>query len=78
MRSLVTKVKDKVTEAVTKTSLAVAGMKSKKLSGGKEIVIELLLAAVAIALAILWQTGMGTTISNMITSFANKISGIFS
>lgn len=51
---------------------------AKKEDGGKEIIIELLLVGVAIGLAIAWKTGIGSTITSMISEFTTKISGLFS
>lgn len=51
---------------------------TKKENGGKEIIMEILLVAIAIALGIAWKTGLGAVITNMIADFTTRIGSLFS
>lgn len=70
------KTKTKIRSRYIRLRDALRGTVTKKQPGGKEIIIEMLLAAVVIALAILWKTGISGVITDMITGFTTKISGI--
>ncbi len=51
---------------------------TKKENGGKEIIMEILLVAIAIALGIAWKTGLGAVITSMIADFTTRIGSLFS
>lgn len=52
----------------------------KKAVGGKEVIMEVLLIVVGVAVAIIWKAALaddGGVIPSLVTSFQTKISGIF-
>ena len=69
-------IKSKINNWCIRFNNACNGIVTKKQSGGKEIIIEMLLAAVVIALALAWKSGISGVVTNMINSFSAKITNI--
>lgn len=79
---MVTNVKDTMDERLLTYRIKLMNkareIMSRKEDGGKEVIVELVLVAVAIGVALLWKQGLGTTVNSLITSFTTKITTLFS
>lgn len=78
MKNLLSKVKNKVQEFVTsamaKDNVATVVVKDK---GGKEIIVELGLAAIAVALLLAYRTEINTLVTGIMVQATTAIGNLF-
>lgn len=71
MKNLLVKANNKAVEMKAKAALA------KKDHGGKEIIVELGLAAIAVALLMVYRTEINTLVTGIMSSATTNIGNLF-